>query len=104
MEMFPPIDPDAERVLVFNFVNDLDPNEVMVGGPTVKITLSAGTDPNPQNIFLFPCAYDGTGTLILQPVGNLGLLNGNDYELEALSATTSVNKVVVIRALLQVRT
>jgi hypothetical protein len=104
MMMFPPIDPDAERVLVFDFTNDLQDGEVLSGGPTLKsIVCTAGSDPNPAAILNGPIAYDTTGILVLQPVANMSQLNGNDYEFEVTSATTFPNKIVVIRALLQVR-
>ena len=104
MMTFPPIDPDEARVLVFDFTNALQVGEVLTGGPVLKsLVCTAGIDTNPQGILNGPIAYDTTGSLILQPVSNMSALNGNDYEFEVLSSTTFPNKIVVIRALLQVR-
>lgn len=104
MMTFPPIDPDAERVLTFDFTNDLLDGEVLAGGPVLQsLTCTAGSDPNPSAILNGPIAYDTTGTMILQPVANMALLNGNDYEFEVLSLTSFGDKRVVLRALLQVR-
>jgi hypothetical protein len=108
MVIFPSIDPDAERVLTFDATLDLaqgpnGPVETLQGGITVNVTLTAGIDPNPANIILAPPAYGNGGLLMLQPVGNLSALVGNDYMLEAISPTTTPEKVVVIRGLLQVR-
>lgn len=104
MMTFPPIDPDAKRVLTFDFTNDLIDGEVLAGGPVLKsLQCTAGVDHNPSAILNGPIAYDTTGTMILQPVANMDELNGNDYEFEVLSATSFGDKVVVLRALLQVR-
>ena len=103
MQSFPSIDPDEERVLTFDFTLELLPNEVLQGTPVVKVTLSAGTDPNPSNVLIAPPTFDQTGLLVLQPVGNLSALDGNDYAFEAICSTTAVDKTVVIRGLLPVR-
>jgi hypothetical protein len=104
MLAFPTIDPDESRVLVFDFSPALQSGEVLSGGPVLKsVVCTAGTDPNPLGILNGKIAYDTTGTLILQPVSNMSSLNGNDYAFEVSSATTLPNKIVVIRALLQIR-
>lgn len=104
MLMFPTIDPDADRVLVFDCTKALAPNEVLFGGPTLKsLVCTAGIDVNPMNIVLGPPSYDTGAQKILVPVGNLQNLNGNDYEFEVTSTTTFPPKIVVVRALLQVR-
>jgi hypothetical protein len=104
MLTFPPFDPDAERVLTFDCVKQLNPDEVLQGGITLKgITVTAGTDPNPLNMILGPPSYDATGTMMLLPVGNLSAMVGNDYEIELESATTTKFNVIVARGLLQVQ-
>lgn len=104
MEFFPTIDPDAIRNLTFDFSKKvLQPGEVLVGGPTVLVRCTAGADTNAEAILLAPPSYDNTGTMIVQPVGNLSALDGNDYAFEALSLTTFSPTKVVIRATLQVR-
>lgn len=104
MLTFPPIDPDAARILTFDCTRALQTGEVLTGGPKLKsVVCTAGTDSNPTAILNGPIAYDSTGTLILQPVSNMSALNGNDYEFEVTSATTFPGKIVVARALLQVR-
>lgn len=104
MLKFPQIDPDAVKVLAFDCTAALAPDEVLMGGPTVKsVTCTAGTDPNAQEIVLGPPSYDVTGRLILIPVGNLSTRNGKDYEFEVTSATNQPPTIVVGRALLEVR-
>jgi hypothetical protein len=103
MLLFPSIDPDAVEVLTFDCAKDLAPNEVLSGTPVVTLRCTAGIDSNPNNMIIGPASFDATGTKILQPVGNLTTLNGNDYEFEAKSATTAPPHIVVVRALLQVR-
>lgn len=104
MQSFPNIDPDAERVLTFDFTNQLDPNEVLSGGAVLQsLVCSAGNDPTPMAIVAGPAAYDSTGKKILQPVANMGALANNDYEFEVLSFTTEPNKRCVLRAILPVR-
>ena len=103
MQSFPIIDPDEQRVLVFDCSLELLSGESLQGVPIVKVKLSAGTDANPGNILMAPATYDTTGTLVLQPVGNLANSDGNDYAFEAIAPTTSPNKNVVIRAILPVR-
>jgi hypothetical protein len=100
---FPTIDPDAVEVLTFDCGKDLTANEVLSGTPVVTLRCTAGIDCNPNNMIIGPPSFDTTGTKILQPVGNLITLNGNDYEFEAKSSTTAPPHVVVVRALLQVR-
>lgn len=104
MLKFPPIDPDAVKVLVFDCTAALDVDEVLQGGPVLKnLICTAGTDANPLTMVLGPLSYDLTGRKILIPVGNLVLRNGNDYEFEITSTTNQPPKVVVGRALLEVR-
>lgn len=103
METFPPIDPDAERVLVFDFRPALLVGEVLAGGPTVNVRVTAGTDPNPTAILLGVPSYDPGAQFITQPVGNMSALDGNDYEFEAESMTTFPDRKLVLRALLPVR-
>jgi hypothetical protein len=103
MLTFPTIDPDAADILQFDASLDLPAGEVLTGGPTVTVICTAGTDPSPANILTDVAGYDALSTSILQPVGNLSALVGNDYELEARSACTVPEKIIVIRALLQVR-
>ena len=104
MLTFPTIDPDAQRVLTFDCSKDLGANEVLFGGATLKnVICTAGNDPTPRGMLLGPVSYDATGTQILVPVGNLQMRNGNDYEFEVLSATNIPPKLIVVRALLQVR-
>ncbi len=104
MLKFPPIDPDAIDILVFDCTRALQPTEVLMGGPILKAVIcSAGNDPNPQQIVLGPLSYDSTGRKILVPVGNLSTRNGNDYEFEVLSFTTLPPREIVGRALLEVR-
>lgn len=100
---FPTIDPDAERILTFVFSQELLPGEVLAGGPTVINRVTAGTDSNPAAIMIGPPSYGPDGTTITQPVGNLGALDGNDYEFEAISLTTFPDRRLVIRAILPVR-
>jgi hypothetical protein len=103
MLKFPNIDPDEERVLTFDFSKELLPGIVLQGGPTVSVVLTSGYDPNPSAMLLAIAAYDASGLMILQPVGNLQTLINNDYMFEARSATTEPNRIAVIRALLSVR-
>jgi hypothetical protein len=104
MLTFPPIDPDAQRVLAFDCTKALEKTEVLQGGAVLKgVVCTAGMDPNPLAIVLGPLSYDLTGRMILVPVGNLSTRNGNDYEFEVSSATNQPPKVVVGRALLEVR-
>lgn len=103
MNFFPPIDPDADKVLSFDCTPQLAANEVLMGGPTVTVVCCAGEDANPEGIIAGPAAYDSTGTFILQPVDNLETLVGNDYLFEAISKTTNTFKNVVVRSVLQVR-
>jgi hypothetical protein len=106
MLKFPPIDPDAVRVLVFDCTLALESTEVLQGGAVLRsVVCTAGSpiDVNPQQIILGPLSYDSTGRMILVPVGNLATRNGNDYEFEVMSATNQPPKEVVGRALLEVR-
>lgn len=104
MQSFPNIDPDAQRVLTFDFNNQLDLGEVLSGGAVLQsLVCSAGVDPNPMGIIAGPATYDSTGRKILQPVANMGNLVNNDYEFEMLSYTTETNKRCVLRAILPVR-
>ena len=106
MITFPPIDPDAAKVLTFDCRPQLESGEVLQGGITLKpVMQSAGAaiDPNPQNIVLGPPSYDSTGQFILLPVGNLSTLLGNDYQIEMESRTTFPINNIVARGLLQVR-
>lgn len=104
MLKFPTIDPDAIKVLAFDCTLELAPNEVLMGGPTVKsVTCTNGTDTNAQQIVLGPPSYDVTGRFILVPVGNLSTRVGNDYEFEVMSATNQPPTVIIGRALLEVR-
>jgi hypothetical protein len=104
MLTFPPIDPDAVKVLTFDFTQALGPNEVLQGGAQLLgVTCTAGFDPSPMTIVIGPPSYDITGIKILIPVGNLSIRNGNDYEFEVASATNFKPEVIVGRALLQVR-
>jgi hypothetical protein len=104
MLKFPPIDPDAVRVLVFDCTAALETTEVLMGGAVLNnLICTAGIDSNAQQIVLGPLSYDVTGRKILVPVGNLSSRNGNDYEFEVTSLTNQPPKKVVGRALLQVR-
>lgn len=104
MLTFPPIDPDAQRVLVFDCTAALEVTEVLQGGAVLKnVICTAGADANPLQIVLGPLSYDPTGRMILVPVGNLSTRNGNDYEFEVTSFTNQPPKEVVGRALLEVR-
>lgn len=104
MQAFPNIDPDAQRVLTFDFTNQLDAGEVLSGGAVLQsLICSAGVDPNPMAIVSAPATYDSSGKKILQPVANMGALANNDYQFEVLSYTTEPNKRCVLRAILPVR-
>jgi hypothetical protein len=108
MLTFPEIDPDAQRVLTVNFTQNIPQGSVLIPlpgqtGPTVTVVCTAGNDPNPGNILLAPAEYDASGLYVLQPVGNLSGLIGNDYELEFRTACTVPDIEPVQRGLLQVR-
>lgn len=105
MQFFPPIDPDEQRTLSFNFAPELNANEVLMGAITIKVFLTAQNVPDltPLNILNGPASFDNAARKVLQPVANLGLLDGNDYEIEAMSGCTTPHKVCVVRGILQVR-
>jgi hypothetical protein len=106
VDTFPPIDPDAQKVLTFDCRGQLDPGEVLYGGITlIGVTLTGGgTDANPMGIIIGPPSYDASAQFILLPVGNIGSARlGNDYEFELESGTTFPINRIVARALLQVR-
>lgn len=104
MHKFPPIDPDAIDVLVFDFTPSLQNSEVLMGGPVLQgIVCTNGVDTNALSMVLGPPSYDVTGRKVLIPVGNLSARVGNDYAFEVISATTFEPREIVARALLEVR-
>lgn len=104
MLTFPTIDPDAIAVLSFNCINRLNPTEVLMGGITIKsLICTAGNDANPSGMVIGPPSYDIAGQKMLVPVAPGATRNGNDYEFEVASATNISPKVIIGRALLQVR-
>ena len=104
MLQFPNIDPDAVRVLSFNAINQLNPDEVLQGGVTIRnLVCTAGVDLNPQGMVIGPPSYDVTGIRMLIPVAPGQSRNGNDYEFEVVSLTNQPPKQIVGRALLSVR-
>ena len=104
MQQFPPIDPDATKVLTFDCTPQMQPNEVLMGGITLKnVVCTAGNDLSAAQIVIGPASYDVSGRLILLPVSNLSSRNGNDYEFELTSGTNLPPNVIVARALLPVR-
>lgn len=93
---FSPADPGEKLVLTFDFTNGL--NGVTLVSPTVKATVDAGTDPNPNAILGSPAIV---GATVLVPVS--GMVLGVDYHITVTCTTTNNNLTLAVAGILPVR-
>lgn len=98
--IFPQFAPGDERVLTFNFSDDLPPGVYLNGRITISCVCTAGVDPNIVNELVVAPSYDSKQTDVLQLFQ--GGLDGCDYYFTA-QAPTSAGTVLSRFGLLQVR-
>ncbi len=92
MDRFPPLDPQARRVLAFSFLKDLSPGDSIVSA-TVNPTLASGADSSPGGVLVGSPVTQGT--LVMQMA--TGREAGNAYVLKCL-ATTAGGEVLTLSA------
>ena len=94
-------DPVEMLVLSFDFSGGLGAGETLSGTPTVTASVLMGRDAAPTAIFNGPPVIDGTSTMVFVPV-QAGV-DGCDYLLKVISATSNASKVLALSAVLPVR-
>lgn len=92
--------PAAEVVLDFSAARWLPPGVALTGTPTVTVSVSYGTDPEPEALLNGAPTIDDTGTLVLQPVQR-GVA-GVDYLFDVQCPTTSAEWVFETQGILPV--
>jgi len=99
-------DPIEKLPLTFDFTQGLAALETLTGTPivTVRVDYSnhTGGDPTPTNIFNGPASFDATNKVVFVPVKDG--LDGVDYDIVVEVLTSNVEKVLVMGAILPVRT
>jgi hypothetical protein len=93
-------DPLDRCVLGFDFSDQLDEGETLVGKITMSVAAIAGNDPSATALLVGVPSYVSTYTQILQPI--FGGLDGCKYYIKVSAATTNPNKVVSLAGLLPV--
>lgn len=87
-------------VLVFNFSNGLAAGEILVGAPTVLISVARGQDTTPNAVFNGACEIDASLKMVLQPIQ--GGIKGAEYLFRVVAPTSNGLKVLAIEAILAV--
>lgn len=97
-----PVKSVSEKIpLIFDFSADLSTGETLNGTPTVTFLIEEGADASPNGIANGPAAPDATLTKIVVPV-QAGL-DGCDYRITVLCATTNTLKTPIRVGILPVR-
>ena len=100
MQFFDTKLPAEKAVLTFNMAAGLIAGNVLVGPPTVAISVYQGTDPNPTAVLNGAPGLDGTGTMILVPVQ--GGVATTQYLFEVECTTLQTTILLGLRAVLPV--
>lgn len=98
---FPSIGPTEERVLTFNFGDDLVNGELLTGIISVSIVCTAGDDANPADLFDGSPSFSTDLTEVSMPIK--GGTTGFDYYITVTSQTTNQKKILDRFGLLPVR-
>lgn len=102
-QIFNELGPTEERVLTFDFTDDLDFGETLVGPITLAVTCTLGTDPTPLDVLNGIPAYNGALTQVMQPISAANAVVGCDYYFVVTGRTTNPQKVLARYAILPIR-
>lgn len=90
-----------ERVLTFDFSDDLVEDETLDGTPTAEVMEVKRGSPADKDDLLVPgIALDLLKKLVLVPTGAVGA--AGEYTIKVVCATTTVGKVLALKAVLVV--
>lgn len=94
-------DPATAVPLTYDFTNGLSPIETLTGSPTIKVSVTYGTDPNASQLTIGAVGFDVAGKKVYVPVS--GGLDNVDYDIVVEVATTNPQKFFVLGCILPVR-
>ena len=93
--------PSESFSLTFDLSAGLSTGETLSGNPTSTISVLSGVDANASTVLVGSPTLNSGSTQVLVAV--TGGLDGVDYEIKAVSATTNVNKTLALVGILPVR-